>query len=287
MTCARPHLSKLFWLSLTAALLAAVLPGCASFKEVSAFASLSAKGAGYDAVMQDYVGAIDRRKQYQPQKFQAELTGLKANREAQSAALDLLQRTMTDYMQGLDGLASGNIRSYDELLEDFSENLNKVSLLNDKEKDAVSALSTLLARSVTAVYRQHEVRKLIQDGNQPLQDVVTATRKIVKNGIIPDLQAESALVERYYDNFMLAPDNPAEPVAMALARESKAGELGRVRARIQTAQHYDGVLERIAAGHQYLYEHREMISNDKLGPQFKPYVEALRTAFKDLLDVSR
>ena len=185
------------------------------------------------------------------------------------------------------GLASGNIRSYDESLEDFGENLNKVSLLSDKEKDAIGALSTLLARSVTAVYRQHELRKLIQDGNQPLQDVVTATRKIVKNGIIPDLQAESALIERYYDNFMLAPGNPAEPVAMALARESKAGELGRVRARIQTAQHYDGVLERIAAGHQYLYEHREMISNDKLGRQFKPYVEALRTAFKDLLDVSR
>ena len=228
MVCAS-HASNLLWRTLAmVALLAAVLQGCANFKEVSTFASLSAKGAGYDAVMQDYIGAIDRRKQYQPQKFQAELGALKASREAQSAALDVLQRTITDYMQGLGGLASGNIRSYDESLEDFSENLNKVSLLNDKEKDAVSALSTLLARSVTAVYRQHEVRKLIQDGNQPLQDVVTATRKIVKNGIIPDLQAESALVERYYDNFMLAPDNPAEPVAMALARESKAEELGRV-----------------------------------------------------------
>lgn len=282
------HASNRLWRTLAmVALFAAVLQGCANFKEVSAFASLSAKGAGYDAVIRDYIGAVDRRKQYQPQKFQAELAALKVSREAQSAALDLLQRTITGYMQGLDSLASGNIRSYDESLEDFGENLNKVSLLSDKEKDAVGALSTLLARSVTAVYRQHELRKLIQDGNQPLQDVVTATRKIVKNGIIPDLQAESALIERYYDNFMLAPGNPAEPVAMALARESKAGELGRVRARIQTAQHYDIVLGRIAAGHQYLYEHREMISNDKLGPQFKPYVEALRTAFKDLLDVSR
>ena len=122
------------------------------------------------------------------------------------------------------------------------------ALLNNKEKDAVTALATLLARSVTAVYRQHEIRKLIQDGNQPLQDVVTATRKIVKNGIIPDLQAESALVERYYDNFMLAPGNPAEPVAMALARESKAEALGRVDNRIQRAQRYDAVLEKIAAG---------------------------------------
>ena len=287
MVCAS-HASNRLWRTLAmVALFAAVLQGCANFKEVSTFASLSAKGAGYDAVIRDYIGAVDRRKQYQPQKFQAELAALKVSREAQSAALDLLQRTITGYMQGLDSLASGNIRSYDESLEDFGENLNKVSLLSDKEKDAVGALSTLLARSVTAVYRQHELRKLIQDGNQPLQDVVTATRKIVKNGIIPDLQAESALIERYYDNFMLAPGNPAEPVAMALARESKAGELGRVRARIQTAQHYDVVLERIAAGHQYLYEHREMISNDKLGRQFKPYVEALRTAFKDLLDVSR
>ena len=175
MICAG-YTSKLLWLRLTVVLFAVVLPGCASFKEVSTFASLSARGAGYHAVTQDYVGAIDRRKQYQPQKFQAELAALKVRREAQSAALDLLQGTMTDYMQGLGSLASGNIRSYDEPLEDFSENLNKVSLLNDKEKDAVSALSTLLARSATAVYRQHELRKLIQDGNQPLQDVVAATR---------------------------------------------------------------------------------------------------------------
>src|SRR5690242_5666699 len=101
---------------LAAALLAIVLPDCASFKEVSAFASLSVKGAGYDAVTHDYVGAIDRRKQYEPQKFQAELAALKIRREAQSAALDLLQRIMADYMQGLGSLASGNIRSYDESL---------------------------------------------------------------------------------------------------------------------------------------------------------------------------
>jgi hypothetical protein len=279
--------AKHLWLMLTVILLAAALPGCASFKEVSAFASLSAKGAGYDAVTQDYIGAIDRRKQYQPQKFQGDLEALKVRREAQRASLDVLQRTMTDYMQGLGGLASGNIRSYDESLEDFSENLNKVSLLNDKEKDAVTALATLLARSVTAVYRQHEIRKLIQDGNQPLQDVMAATRKIVKNGIIPDLQAESALVERYYNNFMLAPENPAEPVAMALARESKVEALGRVDNRIQRAQRYDVVLEKIAVGHQYLYEHPKMIGNDKLVRQLEPYVKALRIAFRDLLDVSR
>jgi hypothetical protein len=286
MTCAG-HASKLLWLRLAAALLAIVLPGCASFKEVSAFASLSVKGAGYDAVTQDYVGAIDRRKQYEPQKFQAELAALKIRREAQSAALDLLQRTIADYMQGLGSLASGNIRSYDESLGDFSENLNKVSLLDDKEKDAVGALSTLLARSVTATYRQHEVRKLIQDGNQPLQDVVRATRKIVKNGIIPDLQAESALVERYYDKFMLAPGNPVEPIAMVLARKSKAEELGRVHSRIQTAQRYDVVLERMALGHQYLYEHRETISSDEVSQRFEPYIQVLRAAIKDLLDVSR
>ena len=102
MVCASHVSNRLWWTLAMVALFAAVLQGCANFKEVSTFASLSAKGAGYDAVMQDYIGAVDRRKQYQPQKFQAELAGLKVSREAQSAALDLLQRTITGYMQGLD-----------------------------------------------------------------------------------------------------------------------------------------------------------------------------------------
>ncbi len=281
------HARGRFWLTLALALLAAGLPACASFTGVATFASLSASGAGYDAVTKDYIGAIDRRKQYQPQKFQGELEALKRRREAQQASLDVLQQTITDYMQGLGGLASGNIRTYDKSLDELSENLKKASLLDDNERDAVAALSTLLARSVTAVYRQHEIRKLIQDGNQPLQDVVTATRKIVRNGIIADLQVESALVERYYDNFMLAPGNPAEPVAMALAREIKVEVLGSVDNRVQSAQRYNAVLEKIALGHQYLYDHLDMIGNDKLGRRFTPYIEALRTAYRDLLDIAR
>ncbi|HEX8874147.1 MAG TPA: hypothetical protein VF780_05925 [Nitrosospira sp.] len=275
------------WLALTVVLLVAGLPACASFKDVATFASLSANGAGYGAVAKDYVGAIDRRKQYQPQKFQGELAALKTRREAQRASLDVLQQTITDYMQGLGDLASGNIRTYDESLKDLGENLNKASLLTDSEKDAVGALATLLARSVTAVYRQHEIRKMIQDGNQPLQDVAMAMRKIVRNGIIPDLQAESALVERYYDNFMLAPGNPAEPVAMALARETKAEALDRVDDRVQSAQRYNTMLDKIAQGHQYLYDHLDMIGNDKPGGQFTPYIESLRTAYRDLLEVAR
>ncbi len=74
---------------------------------------------------------------------------------------------------------------------------------------------------------------------------------------------------------------------MALARESKVEALGRVHTRIQMARRYDAVLEKIALGHQYLYDHPKMIGSDKLGRQFEPYVKALRVAFSDLLDVSR
>ncbi|SEK65245.1 hypothetical protein [Nitrosovibrio tenuis] len=281
------HASGRFWLTLTVALVATGLPGCASFKEIATYASLSAKAAGYDEVTKDYIGAIDRRKQYQPQKFQGELEAIKMRREAQSTSLDVLQQTITDYMLGLGGLASGNMRTYDKSLKNLSDNLSKATLLNNIERDSVGALSTLLVRSVTVVYLQHEIRKLIQDGNQPLQEVIIATRKIIRNGIIADLQAESVVVKRYYDNFMLAPDNPAEPVAMALAEEAKVEALGRVDKRIQSAQRYNAVLENIAQGHQYLYDHQDTIGNDKLGRQFEPYIEALRLTYRDLLDVAR
>ncbi|SCX46368.1 hypothetical protein [Nitrosospira sp. Nsp1] len=274
-------------LALTMIFLAMSVSGCASFKEIKAFASLSSSAATHDALTRDYIGALDRRKQYQPQKFHSELEAQKMRREAQRASLDMLQQTVTDYMQGLGGLAAGEIRTYDKSLDDLSDRLNKVTLLSDDEKDAVGALSTLLARTVTAAYREHEIRKLIRDGNQPLQDVIKATRKIVVKGMAADLQVESALVGRYYDNFIFAPNNPQEPIAMALADEARVEALGRVDNRLRAARSYDVILEKIAQGHQYLFDHRDSLGDEALERQFKPYVDALRAAYADLLDVSR
>jgi hypothetical protein len=268
-------------------LLAAALTGCASFKEVRAFASLSANAASHESIAKDYIGALDRRKQYQPSKFHGELEAQKIRREAQRASIDLLQQTITDYMLGLDALASGDIRTFDISLGDLSSRLNDATFLDSSQKDAVGALSTLLARAATSVYRQHEMKKLVRDGNQPLQDIIEATRNILKSGIVPDLQVESALVKRYYDNFMLAPDNPKEPVAMALAEEAKAETLGRIDGRIRNAQSYDVVLEKISEGHQYLYDHRNRIGNHESDRQLQPYIDQLRAAYRILVDVSR
>jgi hypothetical protein len=274
-------------LALVMIFLVSAVSGCASFKEVKSFASLSSNAASYGALTRDYIEALDRRKQYQPEKFHGELEAQKMRREAQRASLDLLQRTVADYMQGLGSLASGETRTYDRSFENLSFILNKATLLNNNEKAAVSALSVILARAVTASYRLREFKKLIQDSNQPLQDVISATRKIVKKGIIADLQVESTLVQRYYDNFMFAPDNPVEPVAMALAKEAKTEALGRVDSRIRSAQSYDALLEKIAQGHQYLYDHRDTIGNDEFDRQLKQHTGELRVAYENLLDVSR
>jgi hypothetical protein len=280
-------ITGLFRLVLTVIFLAGSVSGCAGFKEIKAFASLSSAAATHDSLTRDYIGALERRKQYQPQKFHSELEAQKMRREAQRASLNLLQQTVADYMQGLGGLAAGEIRAYDASLEDLSERLNKVTLLSDDEKDAVEALSTLLARTVTAAYRQHEIRKLIRDGNQPLQDVIKATCKIVVKGIAADLQVESALVGRYYDDFIFAPNNPQEPVAMALANEARVEALGRVDNRLRAVRSYEKVLEKIAQGHQYLFDHQDSLGDEELERQFKPYVAALQAAYGNLLDVSR
>ncbi|MDN5882216.1 MAG: hypothetical protein L0H37_07580 [Nitrosospira sp.] len=275
-----------FRLALTVVFLVAGLSGCASFKEVKTFASISSNAASYEALTEDYIGALDRRKQYQPPKFHGELEAIKIRREAQRASLDVLRETLIDYMRGLEGLASGDTRIFDSSLKDVSDSLNEATLLDRNEKQAVGALSTLLARTVTSLYRRHEMKELIQEGNQPLQDVIEAIRKIVRNGIAADLRVEAVMVGRYYDNFMFAPDNPAEPVAMALAKETRAEALGRIDSRIRAAQSYDAVLEKIAAGHQYLYDHRDRIGNDEFGRRLKPYIDELRAAYQNLRDAS-
>jgi hypothetical protein len=278
--------TKRFSSPLLIILLLGVLQGCANFREVAAFASLSSSAAANNAVVKDYIGSIDRRKQYEPEKFYRELDAQKARREAQRASLDMLQQSVTAYMQALGGLASGNVRSNDESLEELSERLNQVALLSDTEKDAVYALSTLLSHTVTTVYREHEVRKLIGNANRPLQEVLAATGRITGMDIVADLRGERALVERYYDNFMLAPGNPDEPVAMALAREARIRALDHVDSKIQAAQSYRIVLDKVARGHQYLYEHVDTIGHHELDRHFQPYVNELEAAYRKFVDIA-
>src|SRR5688572_28149795 len=86
------------WPALAAFFLTLGISGCASFKEVRMFASLSSNAASYGAVTRDYIGTIERRKQYQPERFHGELEVLKARRKAQRDSLDVLQQTVADYM---------------------------------------------------------------------------------------------------------------------------------------------------------------------------------------------
>jgi hypothetical protein len=285
---ARPlHIGRRFFPVFAISPLAVGVSGCANFDAVKKFATLSSNAADHAALTRDYIAALDRRKQYQPPVFHTELDAQKMRREAQQASLDVLQQAMVGYMQGLSGLTTGEIRTYDKSLKDLGASLNKATLLTSDEKEAVAALSTLLARGVTAMYRKNEIKKLIRDGNQPVQEIIKATRKIVTRGIYADLQVESTLVARYYDNFMLAPGNPMEPVAMALAREAKTEALGRVDSRIKDAQAYDVVLEKIAHGQQYLHEHVNMIGDEELNEQFSPYMDELRYAYRNLVEIAR
>ena len=272
---------------LATGLLTGGLYGCVNLKQIQDFAALSAESAGYEGLARDYVAAPDRRKQFEPPKFHAQLDALKAKREAQLADLQGLQSVITAYMSGLGDLASDETINFDKSTSDLAASLNQSKLLSDKDTQAATTISALLARAVTDGYRQRKLKTLITDSNQPLQDVIAATRKIVSQGFVNDLRTESALVSRYYANFMLAPDNPPEPVAMVLAQEAKVEALAQVDGRIRTAQDFDAVLVKIASGHQYLYENRNRIGTDELNRQVKPYVGRLKAAYKALVDTAQ
>jgi hypothetical protein len=95
------HIGRGFFPAFAILLLAVAISGYANLTEMKAFAMLSSSAAKHEAVTRDYIAALDRRKQYQPLKYHAELEAQKARREAQQASLDVLQQSITDYMQGL------------------------------------------------------------------------------------------------------------------------------------------------------------------------------------------
>ncbi len=95
------HIGRVFFRVFAISLVAVAVSGCANFDAVKKFATLSSNAANHAALTRDYIAALDRRKQYQPPVFHAELEAQKTRREAQQASLDVLQQMMVGLHAGV------------------------------------------------------------------------------------------------------------------------------------------------------------------------------------------
>lgn len=240
-------------------LLLLALTGCADLKEIRTFADSAANTASYTGLTHYYLGEFDRSKDYEenPDR-QKQLDTESAARHKQEKALLALHRGVHDYMNAIGALASDELVSYDPALTRLGDSIKETKLVDDARVDAYRDLTSFIAKAATDGYRQRKLKQLIHDANPSFQKVTEALHRIVGSNYVLSLDNEAAVMDSYYqETIRTAQKN--DP-ATELVKETWRTKKQDLAARRQACLAYAETIEKIAQGHQEMFNHLDNLN---------------------------
>jgi len=260
---------------LSAILLLAFTQGCATnLKSIQDFANLSAESAEYTALVDAYVEFPNRQKRYQPPSRHASLDSMAQERATQKTALLLRQRIVETYMNSLGRLAADEIVDNTEELGTLSAALQNHAGTNPQETEAYGKIAGILTKVAGDRWRQRQLADLIEQSNPPIQQILGALQHIVSDGFGGDLQTEEAAIQNYYMTLIMESNDPAGKAALAEWKELRTSQ---AQERAQAVQTYRTVLDKIAEGHQQLFDGRHQLDSKQVLEQVKHAVKDLQS----------
>ncbi|MFH0771540.1 MAG: hypothetical protein V1933_02850 [Candidatus Omnitrophota bacterium] len=271
------------------------LCGCADLKSIRDFSDISSESAIYTAFAGDYVKSLERQKGYQSCAEEKEkLDKIIERRKAQLSGLLAIHKEVSDYMSALGQLASDEIISYDKSLDEMHKKMEKIKdengkpIFEKKDMDAFGALSKLLAKAATDAYRQNKLKEIIGLANNDFQELITALKKCVEGGYIESLKNEEEAVKKYYGKILkTAENNPPQDAAIELLRDRFVEKKDAVDAKINAAESYVKILDKIGKGHQLLYDDRNDISSRLLLSNIKGYSKDISNLYKSVKEIRK
>ncbi|MBP6544484.1 MAG: hypothetical protein KA265_17975 [Piscinibacter sp.] len=270
------------------ALLVLGLSGCANLAAIQEFGRLSADGAGYTKLTQDYLSVPDRARKYAQGSGadqSAALDALKAKRDAQAEGLSLQHKAVTDYMEAIASLAADDVPSFDEPLGGLVDAATSASQIPANVAGPLKSVGSLLVSAVADGYRQRQLTQVIEAGNVPLQAILRDLTTTIKAFEL-DSEIELDRFDGYYQFLMLTAGAKAErgkapePAALFFIRDAYQEQRPAFAERSKQIAKYQETLTAIAEGHQKLYDHRDQISSPELLRQVKGYSTRIRGAIK-------
>ena len=258
-------------------LAAVMLAGCANLAAIREFAATSTEAAQYRTIVADYIDAPVRIKtRYAPADQAGRWDDIARARKAEEARLLALQQVVAQYMDSLGQLAADDLVVYDKELDGLNKSLVRAGALKSGESDAVAAITKLVLKAGAEAWRRRQLRELIESANAPFQVVVGALHTTVTQGFMGELENERAALRNHYETLVRSSNDPA---GIAALREWQTLRRADVDERENVAHVYAGLLQKIAAGHEALYEHRGDLSSRQLLADMHKYSKDIKAAF--------
>jgi hypothetical protein len=267
---------------LTLYALAALLSGCANLQAVQEFGQISSLSAGYTRLSDEYARSPLVNKTYTLEAETQQRTLLDAEyqqRLPQAARLQVYHKVVSSYMTTLAELAGDEIPTGADEVDGLVDAAVKANHLTEASAAPAKAIGKLLTDAVLNGYRHRELKKVIAEGNQPIQAVLASLVQSMQ-AFDASVKIERANANRYYRTLHAqARENNREPVAAELAWARLNAANAQFDERDQAIPLYIASLQRIATAHQALYDGRDNIDNQQLLADLKRYTKQIRAAY--------
>lgn len=266
----------------TLCVLAVLLGGCANLQAVREFGQISSLSAGYTRLSDDYARSPLINKTYTLEAESPQRAALDAEyqqRLPQAAQLQVYHKVVANYMATLAELAGDEIPTGAEEVDGLVDAASQANYLNEASVAPARAIGKLLTDATLNGYRHGELKKVIAEGNAPIQAVLASLVQSMQ-AFDASLKIERASANRYYRTLHArARENDREPVAAEQAWASLNAANALFDERERAIPLYIESLKRIGIAHQALYDGRDNIDNHQLLADLKRYTKQIRSAY--------
>lgn len=250
--------------------MAVLLTGCTSMEAVRDFSKLAEDStASFPAIAVDVQESCQRRAEYEPIRPDC------GTFEKSKQAMLNTHWILIDYMNALGTLAADGIVVYRQQLGEFAEAVEEAGAFEPAQVAAVNGLANTLATAATSGYQRRQVREVIDENNQNVQQVIGALKITVNKDYRRTLNLEREAIDSYYGD-AIEDSRRKEPLAVLIAEEVKEEKIARVEQKEAVIDDYLQVLDKISQGHQALFDHREDLSSRELVVAMVQYARQLR-----------
>ena len=255
---------------------------CTDLDAVRAWSETSVEATRFNEVVVTYAETPVRLARYDDQDgaTQAIWSRQQQARQAQAEALEAMLALVSDYMSTLSALSADSTVDFSKEGEAFAGSLQRLngvvpSSVSPETVGAVGSIVTTLADAALSGWQAKEVGKVVEQANAPLQTLLAGElRTIVDTDFRRDLDIERRFLDTHFESLLRDPTT--SPAAAAALEEWFLVRQAENARRMAALDAYLEILDKIAQGHQRLYDGRGALDAVDLAKDLFKLVREIR-----------
>ena len=176
----------------------------------------------------------------------------------------LIYHCLKGYFDGLASLSEIDLTNYnfDTLETNLTTGMFGDIKIDQRQAEAYTGISKILLNAVTGRYRKKEIKKYVEEANQPIQILLSKFQFILQKNLEGELDFKKEKLYDFYRGIMM--DNSLNNYEKEKAVSDYYRQLTDIINQQQQIDLYANSLTGIAQGHQEIYDNRNKMKAKEL-----------------------